>query len=1154
MNFLKGIVNSLKNFVIESAHADLIAAIGTPESAVTPEEAFLVEALVLIMRNQGNTQVVYPFLLTNIDMLNDRFLEWLPTWMSAKLSAATTTQKMRIAAAISTFSTVLQEFPFGDKAINLEIAITGYDLSKMVKQREIFPGPWAEVEHNLGVAYCYRVRGDRGENLEIAIACCESALEVRTRESRPQQWATTQGHLGIIYRNRLLGDPPENLEQAITCYKNALQILSYETRPKDWAKMLHNLAIALSFRIRGDHVQNLEEAIACCQQVLQPSIREYYPEAWAKNQLLLSSLYQTRLIGDPVENVEAAITCCQEGLQVCSPETFPQLWAKLKSELGNAYSNRFYVRSSERKTNLDKALESFEEALQILTRENAPQLWANTQIDLATIYRDEIWGNHEQAIHCFEKALDVYNREAFPQQWARVQNEVLTTFVVNSVHCANKQEKIRYLIEGVACGQAALEVLTQKIYPQEWALVNSNLAGAYANLLSCGQVQYVQAAITSAENALQVYTRETSLRSYIQALFYLGSAYQSAGQLHHAYQNLATALETSEFLRYEGLKSDLSRQKWAFQWKDLYKKIVDVCLELAVSEPHYYDKALEYLEYNKARVLVKALATHKIIPSGIPETLCQELQHLQQEILIEERRLEMTERAIANRKTIPDETSFTQSSGLPAYTRDYSHLIRLQQQLNDVITNKIQPLNPEFGLTQRVESISFAQIQSLVDKNTVILEWYITSEQIKVFIVTSQNQHPLIHECPINWRDFPLEEMEALIPGRQIHYFSYLKEQSLSNPSVNFPNLLEEYLRYIYDYSQNRKQWRENLSEQLQRFAQLLDLDRVVTKLPETCNQVILIPHFVLHIFPLHALPLKNGSYLIDRFPGGVRYSPSCQALQLTKSQERLNFSSHLFAVQNPTQDLSYSDLEVAAIRQNFSPNDDILVQKDARKTEIYPLRIQNAQYIHFSCHGFFNFENPLQSALLLADAFVAQDPAPLGLDEQQNAHFADSPTSENTLRLQTGEIIDLSKCLTLPEIFTFDLSQCRLVTLSACETGLIDTTTSSDEYIGLPNGFLYAGSPSVVSSLWIVNDISTTFLMIKFYENLQRQTSVAVALNQAQVWLRNATGAELEQWMEEKQLPMNGTLKISIKRRFRQETRPFQEPFHWAAFCAIGQ
>ena len=104
------------------------------------------------------------------------------------------------------------------------------------------------------------------------------------------------------------------------------------------------------------------------------------------------------------------------------------------------------------------------------------------------------------------------------------------------------------------------------------------------------------------------------------------------------------------------------------------------------------------------------------------------------------------------------------------------------------------------------------------------------------------------------------------------------------------------------------------------------------------------------------------------------------------------------------------------------------------------------------------------------------------------NAPVADAPTkpdSERYLNLRLGETHDLDKCLTLDKIFALKLEKCRLVTLSACETGLIDFNNTSDEYIGLPSGFLLAGSPSVVSSLWKVNDLSTSFLMIKFYENL---------------------------------------------------------------------
>jgi CHAT domain-containing protein len=132
-----------------------------------------------------------------------------------------------------------------------------------------------------------------------------------------------------------------------------------------------------------------------------------------------------------------------------------------------------------------------------------------------------------------------------------------------------------------------------------------------------------------------------------------------------------------------------------------------------------------------------------------------------------------------------------------------------------------------------------------------------------------------------------------------------------------------------------------------------------------------------------------------------------------------------------------------------------------------------------------------------------------------------------------------------------------RLVTLSACETGLIDFRNTSDEYIGLPSGFLYAGASSVISSLWTVNDLSTAFLMIQFYQNLQATQSVTVALNQAQLWMRNLTKKELQEWISENKISLDATVKIKLRRwlhKMPDDAKPFESPFYWAAFCAIGQ
>jgi CHAT domain-containing protein len=137
---------------------------------------------------------------------------------------------------------------------------------------------------------------------------------------------------------------------------------------------------------------------------------------------------------------------------------------------------------------------------------------------------------------------------------------------------------------------------------------------------------------------------------------------------------------------------------------------------------------------------------------------------------------------------------------------------------------------------------------------------------------------------------------------------------------------------------------------------------------------------------------------------------------------------------------------------------------------------------------------------------------------------------------------------------------------LSACETGMIDLQSLSDEYIGLPSGFLFAGSQNVVSSLWTVNDLSTAFLMIKFYQILldpTQQVSVAIALKTAQNWLRTLNrekfifeSNQIIDKLDAKKPRMSESYRKIAKLLLQQSTEeyPFQNPYYWAAFIASGQ
>ena len=444
--------------------------------------------------------------------------------------------------------------------------------------------------------------------------------------------------------------------------------------------------------------------------------------------------------------------------------------------------------------------------------------------------------------------------------------------------------------------------------------------------------------------------------------------------------------------------------------------MLETCLELAKNERQYYNQAIEYVERSKARNLVELVANKDIYPkrdsypnTEIYQTHCQQLKQLRRQIPAIQRELEVL---ISNRESeerYGDEIK-----------RRRQELNQLQQQQDELLA-EINQIDSSFSFTQKVQPIPFRDIQSLTEENTAIVEWYITGSEILTFIITCHYPHPLVVSSSA-------EDMTALENWDQ---------------------------EYRDSYQNQNTQWIKNLASRLQNLAEILHIDDILSHIDECfaqsgakCNRLILIPHRYLHLFPLHALPLADGKLLFERFSKGVGYAPSCQLQQQVQQRKRPHFQS-LFAIQNPTGNLVYSNLEVQAIKNGFQPAT-VLEQTQATLSAIDAAPLQTFHCAHFSCHAYFNLASPIKSALILADTSVA-------------AATAD-PNSERYLTWRDGETHDLDKCLTLDKIFNLNLEQCRLVNLSACETGLTDPNSISDEYIGLPSGFLFAGSPSVVS------------------------------------------------------------------------------------------
>jgi len=134
-------------------------------STATPEEylSFLIEVLQATSDSGGEPQVVYPILQQNFDKLDLKFAQGLQVWATSEFTKITSEDAASLAGVIVIFSNLINQFPLGRRAWNLEIGIACYSAASEVYTREDYPEHWATVQNNFGLAYSKRIEGVRAE-------------------------------------------------------------------------------------------------------------------------------------------------------------------------------------------------------------------------------------------------------------------------------------------------------------------------------------------------------------------------------------------------------------------------------------------------------------------------------------------------------------------------------------------------------------------------------------------------------------------------------------------------------------------------------------------------------------------------------------------------------------------------------------------------------------------------------------------------------------------------------------------------------------------------------------------------------------------------------------------------------------------------------
>jgi CHAT domain-containing protein/tetratricopeptide (TPR) repeat protein len=398
-------------------------------------------------------------------------------------------------------------------------------------------------------------------------------------------------------------------------------------------------------------------------------------------------------------------------------------------------------------------------------------------------------------------------------------------------------------------------------------------------------------------------------------------------------------------------------------------------------------------------------------------------------------------------------------------------------------------------------SPTYTQIQTLLSPTTALIYWHLSDDALTTFLLTPSAQTPDLLDADRLTQCRRAQDLATWLKTWNTDYSDY--RTGSKEKKVPDPN----------------HSWRINLADCLAKLQKLLGLDTLTSSLPTGITHLILIPHRDLHCLPLAAcLP----RFICTTLPS-ARVGINLQQ----RSTASTTATDYLLSIADPKVNtvadqvpLRYAQLESALLCALFSQHTHLDPATHAAVTTTLGEGIHTL--FHFTGHGSYDPRSPKDSALQLIDY-----------------------------------------PLTAQDLYGLSLSSYKLISLSACETALTGRPTLNEEYVGLASALLQAGAISILSTLWNVSEVSTAYLVVKFYQLCLEGTSPAQALNLAQSWLCSVTYAELHNWLQDLQplLPSHSGVAeylgkcciAELEDKMKVTEPPYRNPYYWAAFTLTG-
>ena len=625
-------------------------------------------------------------------------------------------------------------------------------------------------------------------------------------------------------------------------------------------------------------------------------------------------------------------------------------------------------------------------------------------------------------------------------------------------------------------GDEALKLFTEAIDPK---LVGPHSTGHADAAVELGRalerLGRTSDALAAYQDSATVSHALGSARSEAEARYRIASLLGNLGQLDTALAQIEQAVPLVESLRTR-VSPDDTRTLWFASFHSIYTLDIDLLMQLSAqrSDPVLAQRAFQVAELSFARSFVELL--HEAhVDKGNNQAL-------------------VAEEASVHR-VLADATE--KESKLLASKRDRTAVTKVSTEIADLterseqIEEQLRAEDPEYFKLQ-VGTLDVAQTQALLGDDDLVLEYSLGTPRSYLWAVSrggvASYRLPAEGEIEPQVRKF---RRAAVAPNPELQ--RYLDGSSSAETTGEEPRLAAELGRML--------------------LAPVRDLDRFKRIVVVADGTLQYLPFSVLIDNPDSAVSAQ-ATRVADEHE--VINLPSMTALSVLRSRRNLDrsatkglivFADPVFEADDPRiasaapahAFRSYPSAHSAALHgtrgrtrghgetglprlpgtrheadviQAATPADSatVLLGFDANRDRATNAAMGSYRFIHFATHSVFDDEHPESSGVILS------------------LFKPDGTPQDGTLRLRN--------------IYDLKLSA-DLVVLSACDTAL-GKNIQGEGIVGLTRGFMYAGAPRVVATLWRVDDDATSEFMKGFYHAIFAQhASPAAALRQAQTEMR---------------------------------------------------